>query len=839
MAFVTARRWRRLTAAFVALVLVGSGFVASEIIETDAAQAADGGAFNPGMIISDATFYNASAMTADQVQSFLNGKVSSCASGYTCLKSYAQTTWTRSATAYCNSYTGVANQSAASIIWSVAQACGVNPQVLLVLLQKEQGLVTATSPSSGKYQIATGYGCPDTAPCDAEYYGFYNQVYMAARQYKYYRANWDDYQYQAGRVNTILWNPNYACGTSQVYIENQATAGLYIYTPYRPNAAALANMYGTGDGCSSYGNRNFWSYFTDWFGQFAGPPPTPTSNASLGEPSAYLLSQDLAGIQRLTPYQATGALGTGGQVGTGWNSMSYNFNVGDFNNDGKQDMFARDSNGDLWMYSRNGTGGWLPRVLVGTGWWFTAIFAAGDFTGDGNVDVFAREPSGQLWLYPGDGKGSWLPKIRAGSGWQSFSALFSPGDFSGDGKPDVLARDAGGGLWLYPSDGKGGWLQWKQIGSGWQDFVSVFGAGDFTRDGKMDVFARTSSGALWLYPGNGTSGWLQQSQLNTGWQSVTNLFSVGIFTKRPTSTPTPTPTPTPTTTPTPTPTSTPTPTKTPTPTPTPTKTATPTPTPTPTTPQVSSGLTLDFSGDGIRDLITRDAAGGLWLHRGLGGGAFDAPVKIGAGWQVFNSISSVGDFDGDALPDLLAREADGRLWLYPSNGKGGWGTYRTIGAGWQIFDTISGAADFNGDGKTDVVAREANGALWLYPGNGAGGWGVYGKIGAGWQVFSSVLGVGDFDGDSKADVMARETNGDLWLYPGNGRGGWGVYRVIGRGWQSFAVIARGGDVTGDGKQDLLARDPDGTLWAYPGNGKGSWLDRVKLGTSWSGYDWIG
>jgi uncharacterized protein Veg len=41
---------------------------------------------------------------------------------------------------------------------------------------------------------------------------------------------------------------------------------LYKYTPYTPNAAALNNLYGLGDNCSAYGNRNFWRYFTDWFG---------------------------------------------------------------------------------------------------------------------------------------------------------------------------------------------------------------------------------------------------------------------------------------------------------------------------------------------------------------------------------------------------------------------------------------------------------------------------------------------------------------------------------------------------------------------------------------------
>jgi hypothetical protein len=51
-----------------------------------------------------------------------------------------------------------------------------------------------------------------------------------------------------------------------VYIQNQATANLYYYTPYQPNAASLRAGYGEGDGCSTYGNRNFYQYFNDWFG---------------------------------------------------------------------------------------------------------------------------------------------------------------------------------------------------------------------------------------------------------------------------------------------------------------------------------------------------------------------------------------------------------------------------------------------------------------------------------------------------------------------------------------------------------------------------------------------
>ena len=233
----------------------------------DPAVAVDGSQFRPGNIISDAVFYNSGSMSEAQVQAFLNQQVPTCRDGYVCLKDFRETTTNQNAKVEgCAPYTGRTGETAASIIVSVARACGINPQSLIVLLEKEQGLVSDSWPTSRQYRSATGYGCPDTADCDAYYYGFFNQVYNAAWQFKKYQYNPGGRAYQAGRTNTILWHPNAACGTSQVYIENQATAGLYLYTPYRPNAAALDNLYGTGDACSSYGNRNFWRIFNDWFG---------------------------------------------------------------------------------------------------------------------------------------------------------------------------------------------------------------------------------------------------------------------------------------------------------------------------------------------------------------------------------------------------------------------------------------------------------------------------------------------------------------------------------------------------------------------------------------------
>ncbi|WP_448641004.1 LGFP repeat-containing protein [Geodermatophilus sp. URMC 63] len=230
-------------------------------------ETADLSRFQPGDIISDAVFFDGWSMSTADVQRFLDLKGANCrtgSDGSPCLRAYTQNTPDRAADAHCGFYDGQAGETAAAIIAEVGQACGINPRVLLVLVQKEQGLVTTTSPNATKYQKATGYACPDTAPCDSLYFGFSNQVYSAAHRFKEYAAR--PRNYFPGRWNTILYNPNSACGSSSVFILNQATAGLYTYTPYQPNTAALRAGYGTGDGCSAYGNRNFYNYYTDWFG---------------------------------------------------------------------------------------------------------------------------------------------------------------------------------------------------------------------------------------------------------------------------------------------------------------------------------------------------------------------------------------------------------------------------------------------------------------------------------------------------------------------------------------------------------------------------------------------
>jgi len=228
--------------------------------------------WNAGNIISDAVFTDSSTMTEAQIQAFLNAKVPNCLGGadeygpIICLKDFRQDTPSKASDAYCRGYSGAAGESAARIIFRVSQSCGINPQVLIVMLQKEAGLVTHVWPSAWRYGQAMGQGCPDTAPCDPSFAGFFQQVFGAARQMQIYmEGRWFTW-YAPGNTWNIQYNPNTGCGSSPVYVANKATSALYYYTPYQPNASALAAGYGEGDACGAYGNRNFYNYFTDWFG---------------------------------------------------------------------------------------------------------------------------------------------------------------------------------------------------------------------------------------------------------------------------------------------------------------------------------------------------------------------------------------------------------------------------------------------------------------------------------------------------------------------------------------------------------------------------------------------
>ncbi len=225
--------------------------------------------FDPADVISDDDFFDASSMDQDQVAAFIAQWNAGCEpgpDGTVCLADYTESTPTYPADQYCpGGFAGTRDDTAASIIAKVAQGCGISPKVLLVMMQKEQGLITASGSSLGpsRYRTAMGFACPDGGECDPDYFGFTRQVWFAARQFRVYEVESATFPIQPGATVDIAYNPDPGCGSAPVAIANQATADLYNYTPYQPNPAALTDG---GDECSAWGTLNFYAYWRAWFG---------------------------------------------------------------------------------------------------------------------------------------------------------------------------------------------------------------------------------------------------------------------------------------------------------------------------------------------------------------------------------------------------------------------------------------------------------------------------------------------------------------------------------------------------------------------------------------------
>lgn len=284
---------KRILAGISALLIAFGGIVALDE-QTEPASALNGNMFDPGLIVSDSVFYDFGTMTVEEIQRFLDSKVPVCKAndgGPTCLRNYKMDTQAKAGEAgRCDPVPAKKAVSAAQIIFDVANACKINPRVLLVVLQKEQGLIQASNPTEYMYRAALGYGCPDSKPeiCGkgSTITGLFNQLYRGAGQLQWYGDPRGSFTYlKVGTTVSIKYQADFCdarnaagscikwvdkCGSKSFTLKSQATAALYYYTPYTPNAAALKNLYGSGDTCSAYGNRNFWRFFSDWFGSPIG-----------------------------------------------------------------------------------------------------------------------------------------------------------------------------------------------------------------------------------------------------------------------------------------------------------------------------------------------------------------------------------------------------------------------------------------------------------------------------------------------------------------------------------------------------------------------------------------
>lgn len=264
---------KTLASLFIFMLLAAS----ASFVNIAQAQEAPLSGFNPNRLIEDSVFSDKTAMgSAEGVQKFLESKNSILANTSSDFVSKLREP--------ANSTLKVTLEdprpnldrlrTAAELIWDASQSSGLNPQVIIVTLQKEQSLTTGHQSSAPErvqtaLDYAMGFGCPDSGGCGALYKGFYYQIfgnvdsennrYLGAakslmRSYSTPGGRGPLYNGAVSKVGDTIVLGNTLGGYSgvqaqqSVVLENAATTALYRYTPHVFN-----------------GNYNFWRYMNQWF----------------------------------------------------------------------------------------------------------------------------------------------------------------------------------------------------------------------------------------------------------------------------------------------------------------------------------------------------------------------------------------------------------------------------------------------------------------------------------------------------------------------------------------------------------------------------------------------
>jgi hypothetical protein len=240
------------------------------------------------------------------------------------------------------------------------------------------------------------------------------------------------------------------------------------------------------------------------YGDFNGDGKTDLFwyNPLTGETSAWLMNGDQ--ISKSPTYAPVSS-------SSGWTLKGF----GDFDGDGKTDLFwynRKTGATSVWIMNGDQT----PQYTAGTtvspssGWAFQGV---GDFNGDGKADLFWYNPiTGETsaWLMNGGQSPQYISyaNVPYSSGW----ILQGFGDFNGDQKTDIFWYNPDSGAksaWLMDgirvlktvSYGSGSWANKGAWTSGWV----LQGFGDFNGDGRTDLlWYNRSSGdtAAWLMSGD-------------------------------------------------------------------------------------------------------------------------------------------------------------------------------------------------------------------------------------------------------------------------------------------------------------------------------------------------
>ena len=494
--------------------------------------------------------------------------------------------------------------------------------------------------------------------------------------------------------------------------------------------------------------------------------------------------------------------------------------VADFNNDGKEDLVAKQGDGiTVLLGSDNG------EMVESFNYPSGSSPAVGDFDGDGKPDlVVANQSSGTVTVLRGDGSGVFEAVGDYAVGSPSWIVV---SDFNMDGKDDLAAL-SGTDIRVFINNGLGGFQAPVVYPSGISPqrlFVGQF-TGDNAPDLLVDGIRSVGEAVLTVFRNTGT-GVFVASPAQTIWvgdslelrAAVGDLNGDGISDFA---------------------------------------TAFYTPTgdigdKTTVRAFVSDGaggvqlssqfqvdfrnptdtVIGDFNGDGWQDIAFSGSsnANGVDVFYGDGTASFGGHGDYNV--PAFGKLA-VGDFNGDGNQDLIDL----------SNATVTFGSTAGLQAANKTpypFPTALAAADFNHDGKQDLVIVSAYDHSFLIdftpPGArilfGTGTGKFEGLVTAAEFPPSQMndVTVGDFNNDGRLDIAATILGSDgLQLIMANASG-FDAPRHLDAGPQPAAVAS--GDFTGHGKLDLVVAGSNGTtgeIRLLPGGGDGSFQLPIRIAT---------
>lgn len=248
---------------------------------------------------------------------------------------------------------------------------------------------------------------------------------------------------------------------------------------------------------------------------------------------------------------------------------------------------------------------------------------------------------------------------------------------------------------------------------------------DFDGDGNADLLAITWTGALELHRGDGAGGWLDRTVIGSrGFGSFNDVHLAG-----------------------------------------------------------------DVNGDGHADILGQDFNGTVWLFRGSGtGGLTGRAISLGT-LPVYHEML-VMDVDRDGVADVYGLDKGyDRLWLHRGTGGGEFDARLLVGTGVRTWDAITTPGDSDGDGSLELDVRKGTQYLnfELHPNGKLQHHSVGSRLkGTGFAAGAIVTSPGDFTGDGYADTFYK-IHGDLYVFHGTASGGIGTSAKIGTGWRGVWI----------------------------------------------------